>query len=118
MTKPIKKPLTPKPLLAKKPASTISERDKVYLRLKCLLAVVERGSNITATSPQAKAEEYYSWIMGSNGKAAAKPVPVQKLYEPEVVVSPPGTPKRPEETVTPLADSPFKDNGHPQVAIT
>jgi len=62
----------------RKGSLTISDSEKVYLRLDCLTLVMNNGSKLDAKSPQDKAEELYNFVMGN--------VPITPLYHNDVIV--------------------------------
>ena len=79
------------------PKVTLSEKDKTYIRLKCLMMVVENGSRSDAGKPQQKAEEYYNFIIGR--KPATKTITESKpanVQTPQEIVG--SVPEQNEDT--------------------
>ena len=106
----------------KKESTGITQKDIVKIRLECLLAVVEGGSRVDMNNPQAKAQTYFDWIMGTKApkpKGIGQSNITSNIDELKNITTPSiPIPEPIKETVTaPPENNPFSDTGREQVML-
>lgn len=90
--------------------SELTNKDKAYIRLKCLNLVIENGSKLDCREPLEKSEVYYNYIVGEKKVVANKPAKKKVKSKPSTKNN--GTVKDIEPVSTP-----FEDSGRKKVLI-
>ena len=104
-----------RPPKAKTLDGSLSDKDKAYMRLKCISMVVEGGSRMDAMAPQVKAEEYYNFIIGKCTAEKDEKVVIE-IEKPKEPISETINDVHVQKPVSNQA-SPFGESGRPQVFI-
>ena len=99
-----------RPPKAKTYEGSLTDKDKAYMRMKCLSLVVENGSRIDSKSPQDRAEEYYNFVINNMTK-------VQEIKEAVDTVVDAVAREIHEAEQVDVTQTPFGESGRKQVLL-